>query len=239
MGRLWQRMNKQVEIKLGDHITVIGSTGTGKTVLNKELIKTFILATEGYVPVYILDSKCPIPAPEMSDFKDFFGKDIGIRHTGNKVPPIIKPQGKNFVQVWTPEEDIMENYNEYFKQIYHAGSPAVVVVDELSSVSSVRGDITRYQNILMKQGRGLSISCVNLSQSPSFIGQSILRQCMHIFRFRLNDSYDSKKLNSLMGKKVEEEPQDPYGFWYRNVQVPVKKAPASYYDSMQEFFNLE
>jgi Cdc6-like AAA superfamily ATPase len=230
---------KNVDIKIGDHVTEIGATGTGKTWFNRELIRRFILATEGYMPVYILDTKCPLKAPEMSDFKEFFRPNIGERHTGSKLPKPIRPKGKNFVQVWTPEEDIIEEYNEYFKGIYQAGSPAVVVVDELSSVSSTRGDITRYHNILMKQGRGLSISMINLSQSPSYIGQSIVRQAMHVVRFRLNDNYDSKKLNGIMGKAVEEEPQDPYGFWYRNVTIPVRKAPASYYKDMQEFYGLE
>lgn len=232
-------MSKQTEFKPGEHIAVIGATGTGKTVFNRELIRRFILATEGFMPVYILDTKCPISAPEMSDFKEFFRHDIGKRHTGNAIPKPIRPQGRNFVQVWTPEEDILENYDEYFKRIYQEGRPALVVVDELSSVSSLKGDITRYHNIILKQGRGLSISSINLTQSPSFIGQSIIRQAMHVFRFRLNDGYDSKKLNGVMGKAVEEEPIDQYGFWYRNVQIPVRKAPASYYMNMQEFFGLE
>lgn len=232
-------MTKQIDMKPGEHIAILGATGTGKTVFNKELIRQFILATEGYMAIYVVDSKCPVSAPGMSDFKEFFRGDIGERHTGNKIPKPISPKGKDFVQVWTPEEDILDSYDEYFKGIYQAGRPAVVVVDELSSVSSARGDITRYHNILLKQGRGLSISSINLTQSPSFIGQSIIRQAMHVFRFRLNDGYDAKKLNGVMGKKVEEEPADQYGFWYRNVQVPVKKAPASYYKDMQEFFGLE
>jgi hypothetical protein len=230
---------KQIDIKLGDHVTELGATGTGKTVFNRELIKTFILATEGYMPIYILDTKCPMSAPDKSDFKEFFQKNVGVREIGNKIPKPIYPKGKNFVQVWTPEEDILENYNEYFRGIYKQGGPALVVVDELSSVSTTRGDITRYHNILMKQGRGLGISCINLSQSPSFIGQSIVRQAMHVVRFRLNDNYDSKKLNGIMGKAVEEEPQDPYGFWYRNVTIPVRKSPAAYYKDMQEFFGME
>jgi ABC-type dipeptide/oligopeptide/nickel transport system ATPase component len=232
-------MGKQVDIKLGDHFAVLGATGTGKTVAIRELINTLILATDGYMPIYILDTKAPIADPNMSDFKEFFRPGIGTRHTGDKIPKPIKPRGKNFCQVWTPEEDVMENYNEYFKQIYQAGTPAVVLVDELSSVSSSRGDITRYHNILMKQGRGLSISMINLTQSPAYIGQSIIRQAMHVMRFRLNDNYDSKKLNGVMGKVVEEEPQDTYGFWYRNVTIPVRKAPATYYEDMQEFFGLE
>lgn len=233
-------MTVQVDMKLGEHIAVLGATGTGKTYFNTELIRRFILATEGYMPVYILDTKCPIASPEKSDFKEFFRNNIGERHTGNTVPKIIKPRGREFVQVWTPEEDIPELYDEYFKRIYQQGTPAVVVVDELSSVeANKKGDITRYHNILLKQGRGLGITSINLTQSSSHIGHSILRQCMHLIRFRLNDEYDSKKLNGLMGRKVEEEPQDQYGFWYRNVQIPVRKSPASYYKDMQEFFGLE
>jgi hypothetical protein len=232
-------MPKTINFSPGEHIAIIGATGTGKTVFNRELIRRFILATEGFLPVYILDSKCPIPAPEQSDFKEFFRKDIGVRHTGNKIPKPIAPMGKNFVQVWTPEEDILDDYNEFFRGIYQAGRPAIVVVDELSSVSSTRGDTTRYHNILLKQGRGLGISSINLTQSPAYIGQSIIRQTMHLVRFRLNDPYDSKKLNGIMGRKVEEEPVDPYGFWYRNVQVPVAKSPASYYKNKQEFFGEE
>lgn len=233
-------MSKQVEIKPGEHLAILGATGTGKTVFNKELIKQFILATEGFMPVYILDTKADMYDPSKSDFKDFFRPNIGKRHIGNEIPNPIKPQGSNFVQVWTPEEDVPDMYDEYFKRIYQARYPALVIVDELSSVeANKKGDITRYHNILLKQGRGLGISSINLTQSSSHIGHSILRQCMHIVRFRLNDEYDSKKLNGLMGRKVEQEPQDQYGFWYRNVQIPVAKSPATYYKDMQEFFGLE
>lgn len=231
---------KQIEIKPGEHVAILGATGTGKTVFDMELIRQFILATEGFMAVYILDTKADMYAPEKSDFKEFFRPGIGKRHIGNDIPKPISPKGTDFVQVWTPEEDIPENYNEYFKRIYQARKPALVIVDELSSVeANNRGDITRYHNILLKQGRGLSISSINLTQSSSHIGHSILRQCMHVIRFRLNDDYDSKKLNGLMGRKVETEPPDQYGFWYRNVQIPVAKSPASYYKNMQEFFGLD
>jgi len=232
-------MGKTVNIGLGEHIAGVGATGSGKTVMINELVSRFIIATEGYLPVYILDTKCPISRPEMSDFKHLFRGDIGQRHTGNKVPKPISPKGKNFVQVWTPEEDLLDNYDEFFKGIYQAGAPAVVLVDELSSVSTNRGDITRYHNILLKQGRGLSISSLNLTQSPSFIGQSIMRQAFHVFRFRLNNPYDSKKLEGIFGKKVNEEPTDSHGFWYRNVSIPTHKSPAAYYENMQEFFGIE
>lgn len=227
-----------IKIKPGDHFAIVGATGTGKTRLNNEIIKAFAAATRGFMPIYILDSKCPVARPDKSDFNHFFRKKDGIgkRHVGNKVPPVIRPNGRDFIQVWTPEEDDLAMYDDWFKQIYKEGQPALVVVDELSSVTSESGRGTRYFNILLKQGRGLEISMDNLTQSPAFIPQSLIRQAMHVIRFRLNDEYDAKKLKSAMGRVVEEEPPHEHGFWYRNVQVPVKKMPAVYYKDAQEFF---
>jgi KaiC/GvpD/RAD55 family RecA-like ATPase len=230
---------RPIQIKLGDHWAIVGATGTGKTHFARHLITTIAQATHGYLPIYILDSKCPIARPDKSDFKMFFRKGIGRRHVGNKVPPIIRPQGRDFIQVWTPEEDDLDMYDEWYKQIYQEGQPAVVLTDELSSVTTEAGKGTRYFNILLKQGRGLEISMINLTQSPAYIPQSLLRQAMHVVRFRLNDEYDAKKLTKAMGRVVEEEPEHEHGLWYRNVQVPVKKMPAVYYKNMQEFFGLE
>lgn len=230
-------MAKQVSIGLGQHWAILGATGTGKTHFMKMLLRAFIEATGGYLPIYILDSKCPISRPDMSDFKHLFVKGVGKRHTGNSLPPLLNPsKGKDFVSVWTPEEDDLGLYDEWFKQIYQAGQPCLVVVDELSSVTSESGKGTRYFNIILKQGRGLGISGINLTQSSSYVPQSLIRQAMHIVRFRLNDEYDSKKLSGAMGRKVEEEPQHEHGFWYRNVQVPVRKKAADYYEDAKEFF---
>lgn len=230
--------NRSVKHKLGDHWAIVGATGTGKTHFLKHLINTLAQATKGCMPIYILDTKTPIARPQKSDFLYLMRKGIGIRHTGNKIPPIIRPRGENFVSIWTPEEDILEDYDEFFKRIYQEGNPALVVIDELSSVTTEQGRGTRYYNILLKQGRGLEISMLNLTQSPSYIPQSLLRQAMHVVRFRLNDEYDAKKLKSAMGKVVEEEPPDEHGLWHRNVQIPVKKQPAAYYKDMQEFFGI-
>lgn len=232
-------MSKQVEIKIGDHFANVGSTGTGKTVFTRELVSQMAYAGEGFIPVYILDTKGQIDAPEKSDFKDFFRPGIGKRYTGNAVPPVINPKGKDFFQVWTPLVDDLEMYNEYFKGIYQAKRPAIVLVDELSSVSKNRGSVTRYHNILHRQGRGLGISVINNTQSPTFVGETILREIMHLVKFRVNNPMDNKKLSGYMGREVEKEPIDPYGFYYRNVTVPTAKQRVTYYKNMQEFFGLE
>lgn len=230
----------QVKTKLGDHWAIMGATGTGKTQLLLQLINQFARATGGFLPIYILDSKCPVSAPEKSDFKHLFRKKdgVGTRHTGNTVPPIIRPKGRHFIQVWTPLEDDLEMYDRWFRQIYLEARPCIIIIDELSSVTTERGQGTRYYNILLKQGRGLEMSMFSLTQSPAYVPQSLIRQAMHVIRFRLNDIFDSKKLAPAMGRAVEEEPAHDHGFWYRNVQIPVRKQPAAYYSDMKEFLGL-
>lgn len=231
-------MAQPIKMKLGDHWAVVGATGTGKTHWNDMLIRTIATATRGFVPIYIIDSKAPIKRPEKSDFSFYFrNKKIGRRYVGNKLPPILRPDGTNFVAVWTPEEDDLDMYDDFYKQIYQEGRPALVVTDELSSVTTENGRGTRYFNILLKQGRGLEISMASLTQSPSYVPQSYLRQAMHVVRFRLNDEFDAKKLTKAMGRAIEAEPEHEHGFWYRQVQVPIAKAPAVYYKDAKEFFH--
>lgn len=230
-----------IRTKLGDHWAIVGATGSGKTQFVLQIVNTIARATGGFVPIYILDSKCPIAIPQKSDFKHLFRpkEGIGKRHIGDAVPPIIRPQGRDFVQVWTPEDDEDKSkFDKWFHNIYKEGRPAIVLIDELSTVTTEAGKGTHYYNILLKQGRGLDISVISLTQSPSYIPQSLLRQAMHVVRFRLNDEYDSKKLRSAMGRVIEDEPKHEYGFYYRNVQVPVRKSPAVEYKDMQEFFGL-
>lgn len=232
-------MAKQIDVNIGDHWAIIGSTGTGKTVFTRELVSQYAYAGGGYIPIYVLDTKGQIDAPEKSDFKEFFRPGIGKRHTGNKVPPPIAPKGKDFFQVWTPLYDDFDMYDEYFKGIYQMKQPAVILVDELSSVSKNRGGVTRYHNILHRQGRGLGISVINNTQAPAYVGETVLREIMHIVKFRVNKPEDNKKLSGYMSRDVEKEPSDPYGFWYRNVTIPVAKQPISYYKNMQEFYGIE
>lgn len=221
---------KKVKIKLGDHFAVLGGTGSGKTTFSKKLILEFALATQGKIPIYILDSKIS------GDFKEFHKKGVGILYQGNSIPPIHDVEKFGAFQIWQPEEDDFDLYNEWLKQIYQTRQPCIVFFDELSSICKTNGSPPRYYEILLKQGRGNYQSIISCTQSPSYVPPSLLRQVMHVIRFRLNFSYDVKKIMSVMGKKVEEEPVDDYGFYYRNVSRPIQSSPVVYYNDLKKFF---
>lgn len=221
---------QKIKINVGDRWGIIGATGSGKTTLCKNLLAVLANATNGQIPIYILDSKIS------GDFNEFTKKGIGVLHTGNTLPP-LHDTSKGAFQVWQPEEDDLELYNEYFKQIYKARQPCIIYIDELGSITNAKASVfPRYYDILLKQGRGLHIGLISTTQSPSFTPANLLRQATHLIRMRLNSEYDVKKLVSSMGKEAENEPKDQFGFYYRDCTKPKSTSPTLYYKDLTEFF---
>lgn len=223
-----------INIKVGDRWAIIGGTGSGKTVLSNELLKIYYNATQAKVPFLVIDSKIT------GDFNYLTkNKQIGQVIKGNNVKAVLKSMEKIPFTIWQPEEDDFDLYNEIFKGIYLRGRnknvPGIVMIDELSSICNAAGKAPRYWEILNKQGRGMHIGMINLTQSPSFVPPSLLRQATHAIRMQLNDEYDVKKLARLMGRDVEEAPVDDYGFWYRSCLKPVHKSPALYFPDFRDF----
>lgn len=230
-----------IDILVGDRWSIIGATGSGKTVLSRELLKFYAKQTyrENYgflVPIYILDTKC------QGDFKFFEQKTMGKVVRGNIVPTPHMPRHQPFL-VWQPEEDNFEMYNEFFKGIYQSAklnhTPSIIYIDELSSIQNSLGKAPRYYDILLKQGRGMHNGVISVTQSPSFIPSNLLRQTTHAIRMHLNDDYDTKKLTKIMGVESLEPPEHDYGFWYRNCTKPIKKAKAKYFSDFKEFMGYE
>lgn len=226
-----------LKIGVGDRWAVIGGTGSGKTVFDRALINTYVAQAEfsrRLFPVYILDTKIS------GDFDPYARKGFGKLHQGNTLPKLFQPSPRHGAfLVWQPEEDDIDLYDAFFKQIYQARIPAIVLIDELGSITN--GNATRfprYYDILLKQGRGLGIGLISNTQSPAYVPNNLIRQATHLVRFRLNDDYDAKKLSSQLGSEYGKgwEPPDEHGFVYRNLTKPRKTNPTLYYKDMQEFF---
>lgn len=234
----------RIQISLADRWVILGATGSGKTTFSKRLLWTYGRAVEGSLPIYILDTKGFGAAKRnKDDFKEFRHPQVGSIVRGNVPPkPFVPRDGRPFM-VWQPEEDIPEMYEEFMHSIYKSGIPSVVYFDELSSLDPKGNgkNLPRHFGILQKQGRGLDIATISVTQSPSYIDHNLLRQTTHIVRMRLNvddgeSDYDTKKIAAKGGRAMLVEPEDDYGFWYRNVTRPVKKNPPAYYEDLEDFF---
>lgn len=175
--------------------------------------------------VYILDTK---------QAGDFDSIDNAYRIDSQEAPDALRTPGA--VQVWQPPDDDLDEYDLWFKRILLARKPAVVKIDELSSIVDRRGEAPPYYRKLNKLGRAFGIMLMSLSQEAAYIPRQTLGQTTHVVRFRLLDGYDVRKLDKLVGRSKEEQGMDlpdPYGFIHRRID---KALPGHYYTDHKEFF---
>jgi hypothetical protein len=215
-------------VSLSDRWMIAGATGSGKTTLMKRLIKAL---HEFYpqVPVYILDSK------QAGDFTGWPGARWDETAPG--------PIDRGF-QVWQPPVDDPTEYGNWLGKIHRDRRPAIVVIDELSSLAAGHDSrAIRYPHnyaLLLKQGRGLSQCVISLTQEAAYIPRQTLNQTTHLIRFWLTDDYDSRKLDQKMGRAKRGKPladdlnpKHQHGFWYARLDKPPIQA--HYYESYELF----
>lgn len=197
-------------------------TGCGKTTFAKPLV--------AYVqrllpqPVIYVDSKG-------GEFDDVPGV-----HLRQQKPPTLAEifNAQHAAVIWTPERDGEEDYDALCETLLKARRPAIVVIDELSSLGGRTGQSfpLNFQRLL-KQGRALHITVIVLTQELAYIPRQVLYQTMHLVMMLFDpESFDAKRAGMLAGLP----PVDvPYAFTYRNRAIPLA---AWRYRDFRQFFGV-
>jgi hypothetical protein len=89
---------------------------------------------------------------------------------------------------------------------------------------------------LNKQGRGCDISMMSLTQEAAYIPRTTLGQVTHLLRFSLQNEYDKKTADKLLGRNEMKEPDDKFGFFYKRLD---ERGLVSYFSDFREFFNVK
>ena len=217
---------------LGDSITILGVKRSGKTTLDKEVIRTYRRLYQD-IPLYILDPK------RGGDFRGWRGAVFS-----NAAPPCIT----HGTQIWQPELLEREEANTWLRRIYVRRQPCVICITELSALAGEdkptpsAQDFPRFYRIILKLGAALGLTMISETQEAAYIPRETTGQLTHFFRFRLQNTFDARKADTLLGRINAAhgggdgggEPPDKYGFYYARMDNPPVRA--WYYPTMQHFF---
>ncbi len=184
---------------------IIGKTGSGKTVLAKELLRR-MLAKRRHVVVY--DGKGEIDWPEFKVYK----------HLAELVT------AKESKLLYQPEYEEMVNpdvVNAFFHWIYTRKN-TTVYIDEVYLITK-RNELPRWYGACLMQGRQLGISVISATQRPKGIPQVILSESEHWFIFRLSLLQDRKKITeSIPVNERQLETLADYRFYYAHISGKSK-----------------
>lgn len=164
---------------LGEHVAIIGDTGTGKTYLTSKLIE----ARRYVVMLALKDDKT---------LKQFHGfttakradKLEDVKHERILLKPRYERQGFEAA-------DMLE-------RVWRHGN-WTVVIDELWYAE--RLGLTTWIDRLLTQGRSKNISVVVGMQRPAFVSRFAISQCTHLFSFRL-DRRDAKTVRDATTERL-------------------------------------
>lgn len=171
---------------------------------------------------YILDSKVA------GDFNGYGG-----RLDSERAPAPLHTPGA--IQVWQPPTDDKREYDNWLGGILKRRRPAIVLIDELSSLGNNTGQsyVSNFARI-QKQGRGLGICTITLTQELAYIPRQVHGQMTHFVRFALHDEHDQKAAAKHLGQSEPREPRKQHGFFYVNVTRLPRTAIE--YDGYDDFF---
>jgi hypothetical protein len=112
--------------------------------------------------------------------------------------------------------------------------PAILLVDELASLTYKRNEYSEQYNLITKWGRGLPVGSIALSQELSKIPNNAYKQSTHRLGFYLDGRYDKMVRNDMLKWKVD-DPPDQFGFYYQHING---RGQPLYYSSIQDFLGV-
>jgi len=179
----------------GEHVAIIGPTGTGKTTLTRQL-----LDARDYVTV--------LAVKKSDDTLDTFRKRLDnspAYHVIDKWPP---PINDNHVVYWRKPKSIVDVRSQQVSilkmldAVYKDGGWCLSL-DDLSYLCDTL-HLERPLIVFMNQGRSSGLSVVSVVQRPFRVPLSCLNQTAHIIIYPTTDENDVKRISELTGTKMKQ-----------------------------------
>lgn len=195
--------------KQGEHVVIIGDTGSGKTYLESKILNL-------RQHVVVIRTK-----PDDIKFPDFHKvpaiNKMGLRRFDN--------EGKRITKfLLTPKyEDQRIETSAMFEKVWREGAWCIAI-DETYYVTQIL-KLERQINKLLTQGRSKHISVVCGMQRPAWISRFAMSQATHAFIFRC-EGRDLKSLADALSpsiiKPVEELREHDFIYFNRAERTTIK-----------------
>jgi hypothetical protein len=190
----WSEFLKRFDWRQGEHVTLIGPTGTGKTTLSAQLLyrRAFVVGVG--------------TKPRDETFQHLINVE---RYQVVQHLPLAPPKTGARVIIWPKQTTldraakraIGERIRETFDRAYSAGSWCVFM-DEIAYGSKTL-QLRPEMEDLWQQGRAVGVSFIGSTQRPRHIPVDAYSAATHLFLWRTNDAYDLKRLGELNNADVD------------------------------------
>lgn len=189
----WKEFLRVLDWRQGEHVTLLGPTGTGKTTCAVQL-----LHRRQYV--------CAVGTKPKDKTFDYLRRSEGFRVVP-AIPPVVN--GPTRVIVW-PKVTTLERGAKVAvaATIRHAMETAYVsggwclFMDELSYLANTLG-LRPEMSDLWDQGRAMDVSIIGTSQRPRHIPLQAYSAATHLFLWHNPDGRDRDRLGELSGIDTE------------------------------------
>lgn len=213
-----------ISAELGKHWAIVGKTGAGKTRFALALLE-FLRRANPKVPRYVLNST----ADDMPEIH------APLEVTGDS-PPALLRDGM-YTQVWVPDTDNLNAYNQWMLNILQSRRPAIVLIDEVASLTGNSKHVTVLEGHmkLLKQGRKHNITVINETQELTRVPMMMFRQMEYYAQFRIGkDPHELAMARCYLdiSKQEQRQPSAPYGFFLKRDGLHSVQE----YRSMNELF---
>jgi hypothetical protein len=190
------------DFKQGDHVTIIGPTGAGKTHIAIEVAE---------LRTYVLFIACKPRDPLISELRSrgyYETRDLELayaeRRGGQAVPLHRKVvYWPRFTEKETGGDQMREQalqsaaVRRAFSYARRNGSWALVIDEGTWVCRDLK--LQRVADSMWFQGRTLGVSVIMCAQRPAWVGQYALSQADHLFLFQTAHTEDLKSLGDITG----------------------------------------